>query len=210
MSPSRSRHNAAWLLPACLGLMSRKTSFHLVGLEVGSGLDLIADYLEREPLYSEEGGLQPGPEEYGQSPYPILSRTGLDPSPAPETSDLFLGLSREPAGPKVSACERPLMADAVASRLPARPGEGLLVFDRGAPDAAAMRKVLAPWGDAGFWAEFSGELRVHRMVGTELKSAVLARAEGERFVLLKGWNFLQPLGPVKPQRVTIEEPPRRS
>ena len=72
-----------------------------------------------------------------------------------------------------------------------------------------MSEALTPWGDAGFWVELEeNELKVYRLIKGKLESAFLGRADGEHLLLLKGWNFLQPLGPVRAQRVTIEEPPR--
>lgn len=222
--------NAAWMLPACLGLMTRKTPFHLVELGAGTGLRLIADYLEREALYSEEGDILPGPEQYHDLPYPILSRTGIDSSPADASDQLFLKLSREPSGPKLYRGEPVDMPRLLSSLRPQKNDEGILVFNFSLTHKfndkqyeefkEGMRKTLESWGDVGFWAELEfprgrreepRQLRVHRVLGGELKSAALAKIDPktDRFVLLKGWNFLQPTVPVRAPRFTFEEPPKQ-
>lgn len=183
---------SAWLVPACLGFMTRKTPFHLVALGAADGMGLIADYLERPPLYSESGELLPGPEGYRDCPYPILSRTGLDPAPKPAASELFKALDV-----RFIACAREDMPKLIPK--PA-PDEGLLVFSRGCAD---LRVDLAP--DLGFWVDMEGdELRVYRRIEGSLQNRLLAKGN----VLLKGWNFLQPLGPVRRPRITIEEAPK--
>lgn len=208
-------------MPACLGLMARKTPFHLVVLDIEDGLDLIADYLEREELFVElspgaPGEPVPGPEEYAKVPYPVLSRAGLGRAfgeiPGKSERELFETLSREPSGPKLYPCEPADMSGFIASRLVPRPDEGLLIYGpkRVPRVSQGLAEALRPWGDAGFWAELAeGELRVSRWVQDRLDSAILAHIDSQdRFVLHQGWNFLQPLGPIKPQRLTLEEPPK--
>lgn len=222
--------NAAWMVPACLGLMTRKTPFHLVELGAGTGLRLIADYLKREILYSEEGETLPGPDQYNDLPYPILSRTGIDSARLGCADPLFIKLSQEPSGPKLHHGEPTDMPRMVSSLRPQRNDEGIFIFnfslthklnDEQYEDfKEGMRQTLKPWGDAGFWAELElprgcGEeprqLLVHRVIGGELESAALARIDPrtDRFILLKGWNFLQPTVPVRAPRFTFEEPPKQ-
>lgn len=184
---------SAWLLPACLGFMTRKTPFHLVELDCGDGLNLIADYLERPPLYSEDGALLPGPEGYRDCPYPVLSRTGLGPGLKPAASDLF-----KPLGVRFLACAR----EEMLKNLPKiGADEGLLIYSHHFPATAS---VLVP--ELGFWVDVKDdELSVSRLVEGALQTRVLARGR----TVLKGWNFLQPLGPVRRPKLTLEEPPKK-
>lgn len=241
MSPSRLKleHRQAWLLPACLGLKSRGASFHLMQFGAEGGIDLIADYLERPPLVSPKAEPLPGPEGYRDSPYPVLSRTGLIDGPLPARGplspegELFAALRREPSGPRLFSCPLMEMPSSAAGRLSPRSHEGVLAFNCAftellddacyAEFRSGVASWLAQWGELGFWAELERprvrtgkeksfrELTVHRMTGAELQSAVLGRVglEAGPFEVGQGWNFLQPLTPVQPQRITIEEPPRR-
>lgn len=204
MSPSRSKASA-WLLPACLGLNSRGTPFHLVQLG-GDPLGLIADCDERPALRSPEGEELPGPPDFAKTPYPILSRLGLAPA-WQEPGGLFAELKRSPGGPRLKACPWTAAA-AEAAAVPPAPFEGLLVFSWDAPEPPGMRELLAPWEDRGFWVILEGEtLSVARVIEGKLARVELARAS-EQLVVLKGWNFLQPLAPVQRPRLTTEEPPK--
>ena len=219
MSPSKSNpkpDERAWLLPACLGLMTRGAAFHLVEWGARNGLSLIADYLDRPRLVSPAGEVLPGPEEYPRNPYPVLSRTGLGPEagPPPEEPALWLQLAREASGPRL---ERLSWADSerlLAERWTPGEAEGLVVFSPLAGVPAGLAAILEPWGDLGFWVEWrlgpggTAELAVHRFVEGELRTAVLGRAEAVGLTVLPGWNFLnRPFGPAS--RHTIEEPPRK-
>lgn len=229
LSKSRVEARSAWLLPACLGLKSRGTPFHLVEFSAGDGLDLIADCLsERRPLLTLSGEVLPHPAGYADSPYPILSRTGFVECRAPSSDPMYQALSREASGPRLHECAIAGMPARAAEFLPSRPEQGLLAYNFGLTeslnetDYAAFREGVAAWlkgwGDVGFWAELglprgvqNGELelRVHRWLEGEFRVRVLGRLkEGEGFLVLEGWEFLKPLSPVRPQRVTIEEPPK--
>lgn len=212
MSPSKSSpEEGAWLLPASLAFMTRGAAFHLVEWGARDGLSLIADYLERPGLRSPEGLILPGPEEYRRSPFPVLSRTGLGPEACapPEEPALWRQLSREPSGPRLERLSWERAEEVLRSRWTPGEAEGLLVFGLGSPPPAALRDILGPWGDLGFWVEWRRpDLAAHRVVDGVLRSAVLACAAEGFLTVLPGWNFLQPTLPVKAPRHTIEEPPR--
>jgi len=99
-APSGSIAWPAWMVPACLAFMTRNSPFHLLVMGPGDGQILIADYLKRRNLYSEDGKSLPGPEQYQKSPFPILSRTGLGPilRDSSQAGDLFAALSQESSG----------------------------------------------------------------------------------------------------------------
>ncbi len=220
MSPSKSNpipEQRAWLLPACLGLMTRGAAFHLVEWGARRGLSLIADYLDRPRLVSPAGEVLPGPEEFPRNPYPVLSRTGLGPEagPPPEQPVLWGQLAREAAGPRL---ERISWADSerrLAERWAPGEAEGLVVFGVMTGVPSRLADILKLWGDLGFWVEWrpgpdgGPELAVHRFVEGGLRTAVLARPAEGGLTVLPGWNFLQPTLPVRRPRHTIEEPPRK-
>jgi hypothetical protein len=198
MSRSKSRASA-WLLPAAYGLGTRATPFHLV--VIGGEPDaLIADYLDRPELVSEEGESLPGPEEFRKSPFPVLSRTGYF-EKVPAAAGLLESLMKEPAGPKLLKWEGRIAAPKAGDF------EGLLVVTYGdAPEG--MSELLKPWEDRAFWVAVRDQLDVRRLVDGKIESKTLARIEA-KIVVFKGWNFLQPLAPVKRAPFTFEEPPKK-
>lgn len=249
---------AAWLLPACMGLVTRGTAFHLVELGTSAGLLLVGDYLPRTvPLLLADGNPAAEPEHWKDSPYPVLSRSGLDARPrrveAPEdrlwlkacvwphdldrlarfeqAADLFACLARERSGPRLHEAPFAQAPDWLRSRLEPHPEEGLLVFNSQAADFLAepeyrelekgLAEALKPWGDRAFWAELEyprgprddqapHELRVHRWLEERFETRVLGRTDAHvRGLRLEpGWDFLRPLAPLEPPRITREEPPR--
>ncbi len=215
---------SAWLLPAFYMFRTRQTPFHLIGLGAVGRLGLIADYLARPELLSETGESLPGPDGYGDSPYPLLTRTLICESAPPAsragaTGDLYRNLEREPSGPRLIIGTGGMVADFLDAAAPG-PDEGILVFT-GGPSGRhrpAIQDLLKRKGDLGLWVELgppetSGgarPLRCHRYVREGAASALLARFDGARLrmTVLPGWNFLQPSEPVRRQRLTVEEPPR--
>lgn len=250
--PARS---VAWLLPACAAFLTRATPFHLVELGASAGLLLVGDYLPRSTQLRLAGG-EPAaePERWRDSPYPVLSRNGLDARPlrvAEVADELWLkacvwphdverlgrleraaallgALSRETAGPRLHEAAFDAMPGWIASSVAPHPEEGLLVFNAQAADfltdsgyaalEEGLARVLKPWGDRGLWIELElprghgaageHELKAHRWIQGRFESRVLARtdAHARALRLERGWDFLRPLQPVAPPRITREEP----
>lgn len=142
---------------------------------------------------------------------------------------LFLKLSLDLSGPKIQRCDFIDMPEFVASNIRPHPEEGLLLFNSQATDfltgaeyrkfREGITKTLDPWGDRGYWAELefprgqsSGfyHLTAHRLKDGRLESRTLATmAPHPKEVRLKsGWDFLAPLEPQRPPRITREEPPK--
>lgn len=166
LGPARLQANdparaIAWLLPACMGFLTRSTPFHLVELGASAGLVLVGDYLPRTtPLLLSDGSSAAEPERYRDSPYPVLSRSGLDTRPRRleeredrlwleaclwphdldrlsrlrTAADLFVSLARERSGPRLFEETFARAADWVRRRVPPHPEEGLLVFNAQAAD----------------------------------------------------------------------------
>lgn len=226
-----------WMLAAAVAFHARGMPFHLVELGASGGLNLIGDHLPHDCAFVSEGGGPAGPPAGWESLSPaVLSRTGLDLRPRrlsnpadrlwlkscvwaddtarlerlERTVGLYLRLEKEARGPRL---ERRSFLEApgwLEEKRPARPGEGLLVFNSIATVYMAdeeysalrrgMARALAPWGDRGFWVEFERprgregplELAVHRVLGGELRTKVLASGPPRPKVmrLKPGWEFL--------------------
>ena len=156
--PARS---AAWLLPACAAFLPRGLPFHLVELGASAGLVLVGDYLPRSTaLAAADGAGAEEPPRWRESPYPVLSRRGLDARPrrVADAADilwlkacvwphdlerlerleraaaLFAALEREAGGPRLHALDFSAMPAWVASEIKPHPEEGLLVFNAQAAD----------------------------------------------------------------------------
>lgn len=152
---------SAWLLPACAAFLPRGTPFHLVELGASAGLLLVGDYLPRSTTLSTSEGLPAEePPRWRDSPYPVLSRHGLDARPrrVGEPSDLlwlkacvwphdlerlerldhaaalFAALERESNGPRLHELGFLAMPGWVESSVRPHPEEGLLVFNAQAAD----------------------------------------------------------------------------
>ncbi len=246
-----------WMLVASAGLVSRETPFHLVDLGTSGGLNLIGDYRARDcRLELADGSPAETPPRFGDAPYPVLSRIGLDAAPRrledeadrlwlkaciwpddaarharfDEAAALFVRLARERTGPRLFPRDFKDMPAFIAENVKPREDEGLLVYSSQATDflddgayaglAAGLAKALAPWGDRAFWVELElprdkssefHQLRAHRVKDGRLVSATLATtaAHPSNVRLKGGWDFLAPFGPVRPPKVTLEEPPKR-
>ncbi|MBI4347097.1 MAG: DUF2332 family protein [Elusimicrobia bacterium] len=146
-----------------------------------------------------------------------------------EAARLFASLAREKTGPRLHERSFAGMPAWLAENLRPHAEEGLLVFNAQAADFLpqagydalkdGVAKALEPWGDRGLWVELeyprSGgdehELRAHRWVRGAFETRSLARGDGRAGGLrvLPGWDFLAPLSPIHPPRITREEPPKQ-
>ncbi|MBI5203200.1 MAG: DUF2332 family protein [Elusimicrobia bacterium] len=156
--PARS---AAWLLPACAAFLTRNLPFHLVELGTSAGLVLVGDYLPRSTKLALAGGDDAEePPRWRDSPYPVLSRHGLDRRPRrvskPEdvlwlkgcvwphdlerlgrlekAAALFAALEKEPSGPRLREASFAEMPAWIQANLKPHPEEGLLVLNAQAAD----------------------------------------------------------------------------
>lgn len=146
-----------------------------------------------------------------------------------QAAALFARLSLEKAGPRLHERTFAQMPAWLAESLRVHPEEGILVFNAQAADFlpgaeyAELKEGIAaaiePWGDRGLWVELEfpraggeeHELRAHRWVGKRFETRVLARGDSRAggLRILPGWDFLAPLAPPVPPRITREEPPKQ-
>ena len=162
--PERS---VGWLLVGCAALMPQGLPFHLVDMGTSAGLTLVGDYLPRDwSLKRPDGSACGEPPRWRDSPYPVLSRIGLDDEPrllsdprdrlwlkacigpdedkrhAPfdAAAELFLRLEKSPGGPRLERCAYAAMPEFIRSRFKPHAEEGLLVYNSQATDFLADRE----------------------------------------------------------------------
>lgn len=222
--------SVAWMATAAVAFGVRRTPFHLVELGASAGLNLVGDLLPQACHFSIE------PPAGWNRPHRALTRTGLDlfprrlsdpddrlwlkacvwadDRPRLERLDaataVFLRMEGRPEGPRLERCTFAHAPAWLLANRPARPGQGLLVFNSIAtiyldqPGYAAlwrsMARALAPWGERAVWAEYERprgrsdaplELTLHRVIDGELQSCVVASG-GPRPVELRvreSWGF---------------------
>lgn len=228
----------AWMLAAAAAFRVRGMPFHLVELGTSAGLNLVGDHLPHECRFASEAGERAqAPAHWNGAPHDILTRAGLDLRPRrlqdpadrlwlkaciwaedlarlerlERATQVFLRLAGEPSGPRLERCAFAEAPQWLERNRPARPGEGLLVFNSiatiylGEQDYAGlqhgMARALAPWGDRGLWVEYERargrrdgplELAVHRSIDGELRTCVLGSGapRPQEIRLRNGWGML--------------------
>ena len=231
--------SVAWLIAAAAAFGRRNLPFHLVELGASAGLNLIGDCLPHACRFtSGEGGSAVAPPGWDSRPHRVLTRTGLDIHPrrltdpddrlwlkacvwadkVPQLERLehaiatYLRLEQAGGGPVLERRTFEEAPDWLQKQRPARPGEGVLVFNSIATVYLAhaeygalrrgMRDALAPWEGRALWVEFERargtpagplNLSAHRVVDGALQTRVLATGEArpEEMRLVGDWGFLQ-------------------
>lgn len=231
--------SVAWLIAAAAAFGRRGPPFHLVELGASAGLNLIGDHLPHECRFtSEESAPAVPPSGWDRRPHCVLTRSGLDIRPrrladpddrlwlkacvwADKTAQLqrlegaiatYLRLAQTGDGPVLERCTFAQAPAWLEQQRPARPGEGLLVFNSIATVYLAnveygalrrgLRDALAPWEGRALWVEFERargvaagplNLSVHRVINGELQTRVLATGEArpEEMHLTGDWDFLK-------------------
>lgn len=225
-----------WMLAAAAAFGSRNLPFHLVELGASAGLNLIGDHLPQACRFlSLDGRPTQAPAGWDRV-HPILTRTGLDLRPRrladpddrlwlkacvwaddlprlerlERAAEIFLTLEGESSGPRLERCAFFDAPRWLLANRPARPEEGLLVFNAIATvyldeaDYGALQRgmaaALAPWQDRALWVEYERarradgplELTVHRVVDGELQSRVLASGapRPEEMRVRESWGVL--------------------
>ena len=150
-----------WLLVAASAFIPRAAPFHLVDLGASGGLSLIGDYLPRRcEIQDEDGRSSLEPTGWRQTPFPVLTRLGLDAEPRrlsdrldrlwlkaciwagdaerharfDEAAQLFVKLSLDLSGPKLERCIFTDMPAFVSFKIRPHAEEGLLLFNSQASD----------------------------------------------------------------------------
>lgn len=228
--------SVAWMVAAAAAFGRRNLPFHLVELGTSAGLNLVGDHLPQACRFvGPDGEPATAPEGWNRV-QPALTRAGLDLCPRrladaddrlwlkaciwaddlPRlgrlecAAETFLRLAEQPAGPRLERC---VFADAsrwLQANRPARPHEGLLVFnsiatvylDEGDYEALqrGMAAALEPWADRALWVEYERargaangplELTVHRIVDGELRTCVLAAGapRPEQMKIRESWGL---------------------
>jgi hypothetical protein len=225
-----------WLLVAAAAFGARSLPFHFVEMGSSAGLNLVGDHLAHEcEFVGGDGVPREPPPGWDRRPQAIRSRTGLDIRPRDlrnagdrlwlkacvwadhldrlarldEAVAVFLALQGTPGAPRLAECDFEHSPGWLLENRPARPDEGLLVFNSigtiylSAADYAGLRagmaEALAPWGDRGFWVEYERarsstgplQLAVHRVIDGKLRTRVLGSGEPRprRMSLEDGWDF---------------------
>jgi hypothetical protein len=230
--------SVAWLLVAAAAFGARRMPFHLVEMGSSAGLNLVGDHLPHPCRFvAAEGAQALAPAGWDARPHDIVSRAGLDirPRHLADSADrlwlkacvwaddrarlerldsaveTFLRLAPQADGPRLETRTFAQSPSWLLDNRPARPGEGLLVFnsigtiylaDRDYAELReGMAQALAPWKGRGLWVEYERargatdgplELSVHRPVDGELHSRVLASGPPRpgQMELRGGWDFL--------------------
>jgi hypothetical protein len=206
--------SVAWMVAAARVFGARRMPFHLVELGAAAGLNLVGDCLPQACRFVAEAGA-PLPWGWNRR-HPVLSRAGLDLHPlrvAEREHRLWLkacvwaddlarlerlelaveAFLKEAADIQLARCTFAASPDWLLAQRPARPGEGLLVFNAigtvylGDADYARLRagmaRALAPWRGRGVWVEYERarerptgplELALHRAASGALRTEVIA------------------------------------
>jgi hypothetical protein len=227
-----------WLLVAAAAFGSRGMPFHFVEMGSSAGLNLVGDHVPHACRFlASSGDAARPPLGWDATPHPVLSRAGLDIRPRrladpadrlwlkacvwaddhtrlqrlDHAVEVFLKLQGRPDGPRLESCTFAQSPDWLLEHRPAKPGEGLLVFnsigtiyladEEYASLREGMARALAPWADRAFWVEYERargatdgplELAVHRSIDGELHSRVLGAGppRPHEMQLRDGWNFV--------------------
>lgn len=227
-----------WLLVAAAAFGSRGMPFHFVEMGSSAGLNLVGDHLPHACRFVTSRGAEAlPPAGWDARPHEILSRTGLDIRPRrladaedrlwlkacvwaddrarlerlDSAVETFLRLEPRADGPRLACCTFAESPAWLLDSRPARPGEGLIVFnsigtiyladDEYAALREGMARALAPWAGRALWVEYERargaadgplELKVHRSNDGELETAVLGTGQPRpsEMELRDGWDFV--------------------
>lgn len=228
--------SVAWMFAAAVTFGQRDLPFHLLELGSSAGLNLVGDHLSQACRFVWPDGRPAKPPARWNRPQPVLTRTGLDLCPRDladphdrlwlkaciwaddlprlerfeRAAEVFLRLQADAFGPTLEQCSFSDAPDWVVDNVPARQGQGLVIFNSIATiyldetDYRALQQgmehALAPWKDRAIWVEYERargathgplELQVHRVVDGRLESRVLGSGapRPETIRLEEGWEL---------------------